>query len=272
VVEDRTIEIIRPGGLPRRIRAVLFDWDGTLSLLREGWSQIMTRQMIAILNDAGSRQSPQDREAAVASIVVDLNGRPTIVQMQAFAKLVRESCGRTVDPTECLADYQDRLAALTRGRYRAIESGAVVRSAWAVSGAQAFLERLREIYPIIVVSGTALDQVRREDGLLGLTPLVNEWRAPNGDDPAFSKGQVIDSLLAERGIDGSALLAFGDGVVETAEVKRVGGVAVAVASHEPPRRGVNPAKREQLIRAGADAIIGDYEQFASWMPCLMALE
>jgi len=272
MVDERAVEIVHADNLPRRIRAVLFDWDGTLSLLREGWAEIMTRQMLGILEDTGSRQSSNDREAAVESIVVGLNGRPSIVQMQAFAGLVHKSSGRTIDPACCLADYRDRLAKLARERYREIESGAVAPDAWAVPGARALLESLRGTHPIVVISGTPLDHVRCEADLLRLTPLVNHWRAPNGDDPAFNKAQVIDGLLAEHGIDGSQLLAFGDGVVETQEIKRVGGVAVAVASHEPPRRGVNPTKRAQLIRAGADAIIGDFEQFANWLPSLMARE
>ena len=58
---------------------------------------------------------------------------------------------------------------------------------------------------------------------------------------------------------GEELIGFGDGVVETEEVRRVGGVAVAVASEEPPRRGVNALKRERLIAAGADVLIADYQ-------------
>jgi phosphoglycolate phosphatase-like HAD superfamily hydrolase len=272
MVEQGAIEIVHADTLPRRIRAVLFDWDGTLSLLREGWADIMCRQMLGILEDSGSRQSSNDRQAAVESIVVGLNGRPSIVQMQAFAELVQEFSGQTIDPVGCLGDYRDRLAELARERYRAIEFGAVAPDAWAVPGARALLESLRATYPIVVLSGTPLDHVRCEAELLRLSPLVNDWRAPNGDDPAFNKAQVIDGLLAEHGIDGSQLLGFGDGVVETQEIKRVGGVAVAVASHEPPRRGVNPAKRVQLIRAGADAIIGDFEQFANWLPSLISRE
>jgi hypothetical protein len=58
---------------------------------------------------------------------------------------------------------------------------------------------------------------------------------------------------------GDELVGFGDGVVETEEVRRVGGAAVAVASEEPPRRGVHAGKRERLIRAGADVVIADYD-------------
>ena len=54
------------------------------------------------------------------------------------------------------------------------------------------------------------------------------------------------------------LLGFGDGFVEIEEVSKAGGVAVGVASNEEKRQGVNAWKRERLIRAGADAIVGDY--------------
>ena len=43
---DDEIEILRPD-LPRgRFRSVLFDFDGTLSLIREGWPQVMIPMMV----------------------------------------------------------------------------------------------------------------------------------------------------------------------------------------------------------------------------------
>jgi phosphoglycolate phosphatase len=46
--------------------------------------------------------------------------------------------------------------------------------------------------------------------------------------------------------------------VEIEEVRRAGGVAIGVASDEETRQGINAWKRQRLIRAGADIIIGDY--------------
>ena len=40
----------------------------------------------------------------------------------------------------------------------------------------------------------------------------------------------------------------------------MGGVAVAVASDEVNRRGVNAWKRNRLIRAGADIVIPEYRK------------
>jgi hypothetical protein len=54
------------------------------------------------------------------------------------------------------------------------------------------------------------------------------------------------------------LIAFGDGFVEIEEVASAGGLAIAVASDEYRRAGVNCWKRDRLVRAGAHLVIGDY--------------
>ena len=48
---DDEMEILRPD-LPRgRFRSVLFDFDGTLSLIREGWPQVMIPMMVGRLRE-----------------------------------------------------------------------------------------------------------------------------------------------------------------------------------------------------------------------------
>ena len=69
------------------------------------------------------------------------------------------------------------------------------------------------------------------------------------------------------GLRGDELLSFGDGVVETEEVRRVGGTAVAVASEIEPA-AVNRWKRDRLVPAGADVVIPDYrdhEALLGWL-------
>ena len=48
--------------------------------------------------------------------------------------------------------------------------------------------------------------------------------------------------------------------MEIEAIKKAGGVAIGVASEEEARHGVNAWKRQRLIRAGADVIIGDYRR------------
>src|SRR5205807_2850950 len=118
--------------------------------------------------------------------------------------------------------------AMSRTRYDDLTAGREAPADWAVPRAHALLERLRARgLTLIVASGTEITHVRREAGLLGLTPYFEKAiYAPVGDDPHFSKRAVIERLLEEYKLRGEELLGFGDGVVETAEVRRAGGVAV----------------------------------------------
>ena len=38
---NKTLEVMRPMGARRSFRYAVFDFDGTLSLIREGWQGIM---------------------------------------------------------------------------------------------------------------------------------------------------------------------------------------------------------------------------------------
>ena len=76
----------------------------------------------------------------------------------------------------------------------------------------------------------------------------------------FSKKMIIERLVKENNLGQGGLLGFGDGYVEIEEIKRVGGIAVGVASDEKERTGINDWKRDRLIRAGADIIIPDYRE------------
>ena len=53
---DPDFEILRPD-LPRgRYKAVLFDFDGTLSFLREGWPTVMVPMMVEALVRTGATE------------------------------------------------------------------------------------------------------------------------------------------------------------------------------------------------------------------------
>jgi phosphoglycolate phosphatase-like HAD superfamily hydrolase len=270
LLSDDAIEVLRPDLPHGRFRAVVFDFDGTLSLIREGWQGIMTPMIVEELRRTGANESDESLAATTEAIVVGLNGKPTVVQMARLAEEVARRGGSPKTALEYAGVYQNLLLAMIRGRYEDLSSGRATPADWAVPGVHGLLELLRSRgLTLIVASGTEITHVRREAGLLGLTPYFEKAiYAPVGDDPRFSKRAVIERLLEEYGLRGEELLGFGDGVVETAEMRRAGGVAVGVASHEPPQRGVNPLKREQLIRAGADVIIPDFEaheQLLNWL-------
>jgi phosphoglycolate phosphatase-like HAD superfamily hydrolase len=271
---DDEIEVLHPD-LPRgRFRSVLFDFDGTLSLIREGWPQVMIPMMVDVLHATGTHESPAELAAAVEDFVMRLNGRQTIYQMIQLADEVRRRGAEPLDPLQYKHRYHALLMERIEGRLEALATGAARPEDWTVPGSQAFLQGLRRRgLSLYLASGTDLQYVRREVELLGLAPSFGEHVYGALDDyQNFSKRLVIDRILREHDLRGEHLLGFGDGFVEIEEVKRVGGVAVAVASDEVRRRGVNAWKRERLIRAGADVIIPEYRNHERLLRYLLAEE
>jgi phosphoglycolate phosphatase-like HAD superfamily hydrolase len=261
-LEDSVFEIINRSFPRGRFQSVLFDFDGTLSLLREGWPQVMIPMMVDELRKTGTAETPAELTATVEEFVMRLNGRQTIYQMIQLAEEVRRRAGSPLEPLAYKHRYHDLLMERVRGRIEALESGAAKPEDWTVPGSHALLEGLRRRgLTLYLASGTDLQFVRHEAELLGLTEYFGRHIYGALDDyEKFSKKMVIDAILHDNGLHGEALLGFGDGYVEIEEVKRVGGVAVAVASDEVRRQGINSWKRDRLVRAGADLVIPEYRQ------------
>jgi phosphoglycolate phosphatase len=271
---DIEIEIVH-ADLPRgRFRSVLFDFDGTLSLIREGWPQVMIPMMVEELRTTGTPETREQLTAAVEEFVMRLNGRQTIYQMIQLAEEVRRRGGRPEEPLAYKHRYHQLLMDRIQSRLQALESRTASAEAWTVPGSHAVLDNLqRRGLTLYLASGTDLKYVRHEAELLGLTPYFGAHIYGALDDHAsFSKKMIIDQILERHQLHGAELLGFGDGFVEIEEVKRVGGVAVAVASEEVKREGINHWKRQRLIRAGADVIIPEYRQQERLLRFLFAEE
>ena len=74
--------------------------------------------------------------------------------------------------------------------------------------------------------------------------------------------------MQKHHLSGEELLGLGDGFSETVEVKRVGGVAIGLATVEAGQSGIHTLKRKMLIELGADLIIPDYRhglELLSWL-------
>jgi phosphoglycolate phosphatase len=271
---DTEIEIVH-ADLPRgRFRSVLFDFDGTLSLIREGWPHVMIPMMVEELQATGTPESPAQLAAAVEEFVMRLNGRQTIYQMIQLAEEVRRRGGHPQEPLAYKHRYHALLMDRIQTRLQALQSGAATAEEWTVPGSHALLDNLRRRgLTLYLASGTDLNYVRQEAELLRLAPYFGSHIYGALDDYAnFSKKMIIDQIFEAHQLHGEELLAFGDGFVEIEEAKRVGGVAVAVASDEVRRRGVNEWKRQRLIRAGADIVIPEYRQQERLLRFLFAEE
>jgi beta-phosphoglucomutase-like phosphatase (HAD superfamily) len=94
------IEIINPNITRGKIKFAIFDFDGTISLIREGWQQIMISMMVDILMQTPAHESSQEIENIVRTYVANTTGKQTIYQMIRLAKEI-EKRGRV--PQEPLA-------------------------------------------------------------------------------------------------------------------------------------------------------------------------
>jgi phosphoglycolate phosphatase len=262
MVPGTDIEVIAAPLDAGAVSAVLFDFDGTLSLIRSGWMEVMVPMMVDLLAGLGSGQSRAELTTIVREFVYRLNGRQTIYQMIQLAEEVRARGGTPLEPLDYKRRYHDLLWERIRGRVEALRSGAAARESMIVPGALALLDRLRERgLPMYCASGTDQVYTRDEADLLGLSDYF-EGRVYGAIDSYqdYSKRMVIERILTEHGIGRGALLAFGDGFVEIEDTKAIGGVAVGVATDEPECVNVDAWKRKRLILAGADVIVPNYLQ------------
>ncbi len=247
---------------PRKtIAAVLFDFDGTLSLIRRGWPEVMLPMFLEMLPRRAGVSSESD-ERMLRDDMMTLNGRQTIYQMMRLAERIRERGGRPHEPLWYKREYLRRLNKRIRSRLECLERGTGAADAFLVFGARRLLAKLQSLgRPMYLASGTDEPFVRREAALLGIADYFEGRICGALDDyRAFSKKMVIERILRGNRIAGESLLSFGDGYVEIENTKAVGGLAVAVASDEANNGSGNldAWKRERLRSAGADVVIPDY--------------
>src|SRR5205814_3937674 len=144
-----------------------FDFDGTLSLIREGWPQVMIPMMVGALRETGTKETDAELTAGVEDFVMRLNGRQTIYQMIELAEEVRRRGGTPLEPLAYKHRYHDLLMERIRGRLADLEAGRAAPEDWVVPGSHALLEGLRRRgLALYLASGTDLKYVRREAELL----------------------------------------------------------------------------------------------------------
>jgi phosphoglycolate phosphatase-like HAD superfamily hydrolase len=254
------IEVLRPPSR-REFRLVLFDFDGTLSLLREGWPSVMIPLMAEVLSPLQTGLSPDQVQALLSDDVAELTGRPTRDQMVRLADRVRQFGGTPLDPRAYKAEYNRRLLARIDWRRESIRAGTMAPDTMLLAGARPLLQALSARHLLLcLTSGTDEPYVREEAALLDIADYFGPHiYGATDDDKTSSKSGIIARLLRTHRMRGEEVLVFSDGFVEIESGKRVGGYAVCVASNEATGGGrVDPWKRERLLRAGADMIIPDY--------------
>lgn len=252
------------------IKHTIFDHDGTISTLREGWEKIMEPVMIkAILGDkykTADKSLYNMVRKRVLNFIDISTGIQTIVQMEGLIQLVDEF---DIVPKDKILDkfaykeiYNDALMVMVNKRIAKLKNGELSVDDYMVKGALSFLESLKSKgVKLYLASGTDKADVINEAKEMGYADLFDGGiHGAVGDISKYSKRMVIDKIISENKLTGNELLVTGDGPVEIKECHRFGGIALGIASDEIRRYGLNEEKRTRLIKAGADILISDFSQ------------
>ncbi|MBN1479639.1 HAD hydrolase-like protein [candidate division KSB1 bacterium] len=261
--EDGTLDL---GG----IKHIIFDHDGTISTLREGWDAIMQKVMVkCILADKYNDIDVAEYERIMAHVreYIDMTaGIQTIVQMEGLVEMVKEfghvPAEKIKTNFEYKQIYNEALLHVVRQRIQRLKDHELNADDFTIKGVTRFLEKLRQKdVTLYLASGTDHDDVQNEAGILGYAALFNGGIfGAVGDVAKFSKRLLIEKIVKEFHLNGPELAVFGDGPVELQECRKYAGIAIGVASDEIRRYGLNIEKRTRLIKAGAHFIIPDYSQ------------
>jgi phosphoglycolate phosphatase-like HAD superfamily hydrolase len=263
------LEIVRADFPRGQIRHALFDFDGTLSLIREGWQDVMIPMMVEILRATPRAESETEIYAIVREYVTRLTGKQTIYQMIELTEQVKQRGGAPLEPLAYKRMYHDLLMARIQHRIADLENGRAEPDEMLVPGSRAFLEELtRRGVQCYLASGTDEIFVKHEADLLDVTRYFQGVYGALDDYKTFDKHMVIQRIMRENNLRGPELVAFGDGYVEIEDTHTVGGIAVGVATNEAARQGIDEWKRSRLIQAGADIIIPDFSKHAALLEYL----
>jgi phosphoglycolate phosphatase-like HAD superfamily hydrolase len=270
-IDGTTIEIVAP---PTRgkIRHALFDFDGTLSALRDGWQDYMVPLMVEVLEACPRREPREDLERMVVDFVDHLTGKQTIYQMIRLSEEVEKRGGKPLDPMEYKREYYRRMQGEIGRRLSDLRSGATPRDAFLVEGARGFLEDVaRRRIRMYLASGTDVELVVAEAEALGIARYFDGGifgALTNYKD--FSKEKVIRGILDDFKLQGSELLVIGDGYVEIQNGRDVDAVTFGVYAPERNKYHMNANKRDRLLRAGAHLLAPDLKEGSALLDYLRA--
>jgi phosphoglycolate phosphatase-like HAD superfamily hydrolase len=286
------LEVVHPEARLGGVRYALFDFDGTISVIRQGWEKIMAQVMVESIcgeflptsgDNAPYGRSPRCHPEKVMNEVAEYIDRSTgiltIVQMKWLVETVRRygieevrtaSEYKRIYTERLLMPVYERLGRIggehaERGNQRDNAERCHEmdqRDEFMMKGARKFLEELRgRGVELLLASGTDEEYVRNEAGALGVAELfLPHIYGAQGDSETDSKELVIQRILEENRLQGEELVVVGDGPVEIRYARQVGALALGVASDEVQRSGLNPRKRRRLLEAGADYVVADFEE------------
>jgi rfaE bifunctional protein kinase chain/domain len=251
-LDDSEIEMIREWPKDLHLKHVIFDHDGTISTLREGWEHIMAPMMIkAILGDKfyeADETLYHKIELSVREFIDKTTGIQTLMQMKILLDVIREfGCvpeDQMLDEFGYKKIYNNDLMQIVGGREKKIKSSELSAEDFTIKNAIPFLTKLHNAgIKLYLASGTDVEDVKNEASVLGYDSLFEGGIfGATGDINKEAKKIVLDRILDMIGESSGQIATIGDGPVEIRETHKRGGITIGVASNELKRFGLNLVK------------------------------
>lgn len=274
------IEIVEDLPPDFRLTHAIFDHDGTITTLRQGWEAILQPMMVrAILGPAfQSADEGQYHQTLhqVRELIDDTTGMPVLIQMGRLQALVRDTgCVPAADILEP-AGYRDiytaSLARVVAQRLGRLQARELAPEDFVIKNAIPLLQALhRAGVQLHLIAAADQADVEAEARALGIHSLFHAIHGARPDNTREFKGQILDRAVAAIRASGAPLTGtaiFGDGPAEIRAARRHGALPLGVATDEVRRFTLNPTKRSRLVRAGAALILPDYAQLAPLLSLL----
>ena len=252
------IEIINKRPKPA-LKAVIFDFDGTISVLRAGWEKVMEPLMLEVITDG--QEPPKELIDEVRAYIDESTGIQTALQMEWLVGRIKSygAASEVHDLWWYKDEYNRRLIENVKQRLEKLNSGELSPDDYIVGGSVKLLDALKNAgIDLYVASGTDNDDVINEVKALGLFNYFKGIAGAPYRKKDCTKEAIIRQLMEEKKLSGDHVMVAGDGKVEIQLGHEAGALTLGAATDEDKRFGVNPVKRERLLKAGADAIVGDF--------------
>lgn len=252
---------------PRSYSYAIFDHDGTISTLRQGWEAVMRRHMLRAIAGEPAHCDIVKRKEILGEIdrfIEETTGVQTIIQMHGLVDMVRAygimGASEIRTAGDYKGDYVKSMRETVKLRLERLRSGSRSVEDFTLRGVVHFLRALKERNVLLyLASGTDADDTRYEAEMLGYADLFEEIRGSvddvNNDPKALVLSEILERISPR---EHGKVVVFGDGPVEIREGVKRGCTTVGVLSDEIRRYGWNIEKRARLVSVGAEILIPDF--------------
>jgi phosphoglycolate phosphatase len=235
----------------------IFDFDGTISLLRSNWVDIMQSQFELELGNSIDKY-PELRQA-IRNYILESAGAPSIQQMEQI-NVFKAEYAADVDRKNSAGykkHYESMLDVELQQKYAKIQANVNMIDLYLVPGVKAFLQHILDAgSKIYLASGTDKKHVQHETHLLNLSVYFTKIYGPSDENVNATKGAAIDDISNHEQVSNTDMIVVGDGPEEIRQAFKRSIPSIGIVYEKD--KSLQKYKTKALENAGATFIINDF--------------